>query len=275
MKRFLPIFFLLCAIFCTLTGCDYFAHVRPQQKVEVRPKVQQVYTIPMPKQIVDIAAERGVEVKFSYGTQAQIVVHTNLADSTLVSIRQEGKLLTFSHEKSLHNLDGVHTCIEVVGPQQIYRFTARSGAYIKFVQPTFTTDSLSLNAYSGGEIKLPAAEVRRTLFINTSSAGEVICDSLSTLQVNIEATSGSSIRLYNSQILKNAQADASSGANILLEGIAPSIYYEASSGAFISAREMYAKQGYAEASSGANIDCSNEHHQEKVSSGGSVDNKER
>lgn len=273
MKHYVSLFLLLLTVSFGLSSCHHLAHVRSEQKVELLPEAQQVYTVPMPQQVKAIVAERGIEVKYSYGQQPQIVVHTNLSDSTLIDIRQENTDLILSYDDDLHNLDDVQTTIEIITARPLYHFTASSGANIKFVQRNFKADSLNLNADSGGEIAISVAEVRTALSINTSSAGKVVCDTISTSQCHLDASAGSYIGMYNSKVFKSVKAIASSGANINLQGSTPSVYYEASSGADIRAQEMYAQQGYAEASSGASIYSANKQHQEQVTSGGSVDNQ--
>lgn len=273
MKHYVSLFLLLLTVSFGLSSCQHLARVLSEQKVDLLPKVQQIYTVPMPQQVKAIVAERGIEVKYSYGQQPKIVVHTNLADSTLIDIRQEGTDLILSYDDDLHNLDSIQTTIEITTAQPLSHFTASSGANIKFVQRNFKADSLNLNADSGGEIAISVAEVRTALSINTSSAGKVVCDTISTSLCRIDADEGGYIEMHNSKVFKLVKVYALGRAFIGLQGSTLSAYYEASGGANIRAQEMYAQQGYAEASNGAYIHSANKQHLEWVTSGGSVANQ--
>ncbi|SNZ00477.1 head GIN domain-containing protein [Flagellimonas pacifica] len=90
-----------------------------------------------------------------------------------------------------------------------------------------------------------------TALKSSSGADLIVQNAINSERIELDASSGSDLRIE--LMASEVSADASSGAGIKISGKADILYADASSGADIRARELMTKRCNADASSGADI----------------------
>lgn len=107
--------------------------------------------------------------------------------------------------------------------------------------------------------------------IRASSGAQVKSENtIQTTTLNLDSSSGSSIKIYVNA--EEINSESSSGSNIKIQGKTKELSAKSSSGSSINADNLKATNVYAKASSGANIDVNvSEKLTAKASSGGDID----
>ena len=167
-----------------------------------------------------------------------------------VVCKVEGGKLTATIDNKINSISNVNVKIYLPKSDKIDKISTASAGEAH-IYPTIKSPSLAIESSSGSKVEITTAEVGN-LAINTSSAGTIKGSFKSESSANLAASSAGKIDI--TLLGKEVKCDASSGADIKLNGQAIKLNAEASSAANIEAETFVVENVNAEASSGGDVD---------------------
>ena len=214
-----------------------------------------------------IYVSRAVKVIMENRSDNKVVISADDNVMEYVICKVEGGKLTATIDNKINSISNVNVKIYLPKSEKIDKISTASGGEAH-IYPTIKTTSLTIESSSGSKVDITTAEAGK-LVINASSAGNIKGSFKSDNSANLAASSAGKIDI--TLLGKEVKCDASSGANIKLNGQAIKLNAEASSAANIEAETFVVEDVYAAASSGGDIDVfAQKQLNANASSGGGV-----
>lgn len=214
-----------------------------------------------------ICVSRGVNVIMENRSNDKVIISADDNVMEYVVCKVEGGKLTATIDNKINSISNVNVKIYLPKSDKIDKISTASAGEAH-IYPTIKSPSLAIESSSGSKVEITTAEVGN-LAINTSSAGTIKGSFKSESSANLVASSAGKIDI--TLLGKEVKCDASSGANIKLNGQAIKLNAEASSAANIEAETFVAENVNASASSGGDIDVfAQKQLNANASSGGGV-----
>ena len=193
---------------------------------------------------------RAVKVIMENRTDNKVVISADDNVMEYVVCKVEGGKLTATIDSKINSISNVNVKIYLPKSDKIDKIST-SSAGEAHIYPSIKSPSLAIESSSGSKVEITTAEVGK-LAINVSSAGWIKGSFKSESSANLAASSAGKIDI--TLLGKEVKCDASSGANIKLNGQAIKLNAEASSAANIEAETFVVENVNAEASSGGDVD---------------------
>ena len=197
-----------------------------------------------------IYVSRGVNVIMENRSNDKVIISADDNVMEYVVCKVEGGKLTATIDSKINSISNVNVKIYLPKSDKIDKIST-SSAGEAHIYPSIKSPSLAIESSSGSKVEITTAEVGK-LAINVSSAGWIKGSFKSESSANLAASSAGKIDI--TLLGKEVKCDASSGANIKLNGQAIKLNAEASSAANIEAETFVAENVNAEASSGGDVD---------------------
>ena len=197
-----------------------------------------------------IYVSRGVNVIMENRSNDKVIISADDNVMEYVVCKVEGGKLTATIDSKINSISNVNVKIYLPKSDKIDKIST-SSAGEAHIYPSIKSSSLAIESSSGSKVEITTAEVGK-LAINVSSAGWIKGSFKSESSANLAASSAGKIDI--TLLGKEVKCDASSGANIKLNGQAIKLNAEASSAANIEAETFVAENVNAEASSGGDVD---------------------
>ena len=197
-----------------------------------------------------IYVSRAVKVIMENRSDNKVVISADNNVMEYVVCKVEGGKLWATIDNKINSISNVNVKIYLPKSEKIDKISTASGGEAH-IYPTIKSSSLTIESSSGSEVEIITTEVGK-LTVNASSAGTIKGSFKSESSANLAASSAGKIDI--TLLGKEVKCEASSGANIKLNGQANKLNAEASSAADINAKTFTAENVYAAASSGADID---------------------
>lgn len=197
-----------------------------------------------------IYVSRGVNVIMENRSNDKVIISADDNVMEYVVCKVEGGKLTATIDSKINSISNVNVKIYLPKSDKIDKIST-SSAGEAHIYPSIKNPSLAIESSSGSEVEITTAEVGK-LAINVSSAGSIKGSFKSESSANLAASSAGKIDI--TLLGKEVKCDASSGANIKLNGQAIKLNAEASSAANIEAETFVVENVNAEASSGGDVD---------------------
>ena len=197
-----------------------------------------------------IYVSRGVNVIMENRSNDKVIISADDNVMEYVVCKVEGGKLTATIDSKINSISNVNVKIYLPKSDKIDKISTASAGEAH-IYPTIKSPSLAIESSSGSKVEITTAEVGK-LAINVSSAGWIKGSFKSESSANLAASSAGKIDI--TLLGKEVKCDASSGANIKLNGQAIKLNAEASSAANIEAETFVAENVNAEASSGGDVD---------------------
>lgn len=197
-----------------------------------------------------IYVSRGVNVIMENRSNDKVIISADDNVMEYVVCKVEGGKLTATIDSKINSISNVNVKIYLPKSDKIDKIST-SSAGEAHIYPSIKSPSLAIESSSGSEVEITTAEVGK-LAINVSSAGTIKGSFKSESSANLAASSAGKIDI--TLLGKEVKCDASSGANIKLNGQAIKLNAEASSAANIEAETFVVENVNAEASSGGDVD---------------------
>lgn len=214
-----------------------------------------------------ICVSRSVNVIMENRSNDKVVISADDNVMEYVVCKVEGGKLTATIDNKINSISNVNVKIYLPKGDKIDKISTASAGEAH-IYPTIKSPSLAIESSSGSKVEITTAEVGN-LAINASSAGTIKGSFKSESSANLAASSAGKIDI--TLLSKEVKCDASSGANIKLNGQAIKLNAEASSAANIVAETFVAENVNAAASSGGDIDVfAQKQLNASASSGGGV-----
>ena len=197
-----------------------------------------------------IYVSRGVNVIMENRSNDKVIISADDNVMEYVVCKVEGGKLTATIDSKINSISNVNVKIYLPKSDKIDKIST-SSAGEAHIYPSIKSPSLAIESSSGSKVEITTAEVGK-LAINVSSAGTIKGSFKSESSANLAASSAGKIDI--TLLGKEVKCDASSGANIKLNGQAIKLNAEASSAANIEAETFVVENVNAEASSGGDVD---------------------
>lgn len=197
-----------------------------------------------------IYVSRCVNVIMENRSNDKVIISADDNVMEYVVCKVEGGKLTATIDSKINSISNVNVKIYLPKSDKIDKIST-SSAGEAHIYPTIKSSSLAIESSSGSKVEITTAEVGK-LAINVSSAGWIKGSFKSESSANLAASSAGKIDI--TLLGKEVKCDASSGANIKLNGQAIKLNAEASSAANIEAETFVVENVNAEASSGGDVD---------------------
>lgn len=197
-----------------------------------------------------IYVSRGVNVIMENRSNDKVIISADDNVMEYVVCKVEGGKLTATIDSKINSISNVNVKIYLPKSDKIDKIST-SSAGEAHIYPSIKSPSLAIESSSGSKVEITTAEVGK-LAINVSSAGWIKGSFKSESSANLAASSAGKIDI--TLLGKEVKCDASSGANIKLNGQAIKLNAEASSAANIEAETFVVENVNAEASSGGDVD---------------------
>ena len=197
-----------------------------------------------------IYVSRGVNVIMENRSNDKVIISADDNVMEYVVCKVEGGKLTATIDSKINSISNVNVKIYLPKSDKIDKIST-SSAGEAHIYPSIKSTSLAIESSSGSKVEITTAEVGK-LAINVSSAGWIKGSFKSESSANLAASSAGKIDITLRG--KEVKCDASSGANIKLNGQAIKLNAEASSAANIEAETFVVENVNAEASSGGDVD---------------------
>lgn len=197
-----------------------------------------------------IYVSRGVNVIMENRSNDKVIISADDNVMEYVVCKVEGGKLTATIDSKINSISNVNVKIYLPKSDKIDKIST-SSAGEAHIYPSIKSPSLAIESSSGSKVEITTAEVGK-LAINVSSAGWIKGSFKSESSANLAASSAGKIDITLRG--KEVKCDASSGANIKLNGQAIKLNAEASSAANIEAETFVVENVNAEASSGGDVD---------------------
>lgn len=197
-----------------------------------------------------IYVSRGVNVIMENRSNDKVIISADDNVMEYVVCKVEGGKLTATIDSKINSISNVNVKIYLPKSDKIDKIST-SSAGEAHIYPTIKSSSLAIESSSGSKVEITTAEVGK-LAINVSSAGWIKGSFKSESSANLAASSAGKIDI--TLLGKEVKCDASSGADIKLNGQAIKLNAEASSAANIEAETFVVENVNAEASSGGDVD---------------------
>ena len=197
-----------------------------------------------------IYVSRAVKVIMENRSDNKVVISADDNVMEYVVCKVEGGKLWATIDSKINSISNVNVKIYLPKSEKIDKISTASGGEAH-IYPTIKSSSLTIESSSGSEVEIITTEVGK-LTVNASSAGTIKGSFKSESSANLAASSAGKIDI--TLLGKEVKCEASSGANIKLNGQANKLNAEASSAADINAKTFTAENVYAAASSGADVD---------------------
>ena len=197
-----------------------------------------------------IYVSRGVNVIMENRSNDKVIISADDNVMEYVVCKVEGGKLTATIDSKINSISNVNVKIYLPKSDKIDKIST-SSAGEAHIYPSIKSPSLAIESSSGSKVEITTAEVGK-LAINVSSAGWIKGSFKSESSANLAASSAGKIDI--TLLGKEVKCDASSGADIKLNGKAIKLNAEASSAANIEAETFVAENVNAEASSGGDVD---------------------
>ena len=197
-----------------------------------------------------ICVSRSVNVIMENRSNDKVVISADDNVMEYVVCKVEGGKLTATIDNKINSISNVNVKIYLPKSDKIDKISTASAGEAH-IYPSIKSPSLAIESSSGSEVEITTAEVGN-LAINASSAGTIKGSFKSESSANLAASSAGKIDI--TLLGKEVKCDASSGANIKLNGQAIKLNAEASSAANIEAETFVAENVNASASSGGDVD---------------------
>ena len=197
-----------------------------------------------------IYVSRGVNVIMENRSNDKVIISADDNVMEYVICKVEGGKLTATIDSKINSISNVNVKIYLPKSDKIDKIST-SSAGEAHIYPSIKSPSLAIESSSGSKVEITTAEVGK-LAINVSSAGWIKGSFKSESSANLAASSAGKIDI--TLLGKEVKCDASSGADIKLNGQAIKLNAEASSAANIEAETFVVENVNAEASSGGDVD---------------------
>jgi len=197
-----------------------------------------------------IYVSRGVNVIMENRSNDKVIISADDNVMEYVVCKVEGGKLTATIDSKINSISNVNVKIYLPKSDKIDKISTSSAGEVH-IYPTIKSSSLAIESSSGSKVEITTAEVGK-LAINVSSAGWIKGSFKSESSANLAASSAGKIDI--TLLGKEVKCDASSGADIKLNGQAIKLNAEASSAANIEAETFVVENVNAEASSGGDVD---------------------
>lgn len=197
-----------------------------------------------------IYVSRGVNVIMENRSNDKVIISADDNVMEYVVCKVEGGKLTATIDSKINSISNVNVKIYLPKSDKIDKIST-SSAGEAHIYPSIKSPSLAIESSSGSKVEITTAEVGK-LAINVSSAGWIKGSFKSESSANLAASSAGKIDI--TLLGKEVKCDASSGADIKLNGQAIKLNAEASSAANIEAETFVVENVNAEASSGGDVD---------------------
>lgn len=197
-----------------------------------------------------IYVSRGVNVIMENRSNDKVIISADDNVMEYVVCKVEGDKLTATIDSKINSISNVNVKIYLPKSDKIDKIST-SSAGEAHIYPSIKSPSLAIESSSGSKVEITTAEVGK-LAINVSSAGWIKGSFKSESSANLAASSAGKIDI--TLLGKEVKCDASSGADIKLNGQAIKLNAEASSAANIEAETFVAENVNAEALSGGDVD---------------------
>ncbi|MBO5463893.1 MAG: DUF2807 domain-containing protein [Alistipes sp.] len=197
-----------------------------------------------------IYVSRGVNVIMENRSNDKVIISADDNVMEYVVCKVEGGKLTATIDSKINSISNVNVKIYLPKSEKIDKIST-SSAGEAHIYPSIKSPSLAIESSSGSKVEITTAEVGK-LAINVSSAGWIKGSFKSESSANLAASSAGKIDI--TLLGKEVKCDASSGADIKLNGQAIKLNAEASSAANIEAETFVVENVNAEASSGGDVD---------------------
>ena len=197
-----------------------------------------------------IYVSRGVNVIMENRSNDKVIISADDNVMEYVVCKVEGGKLTATIDSKINSISNVNVKIYLPKSDKIDKIST-SSAGEAHIYPSIKSPSLAIESSSGSKVEITTAEVGK-LAINVSSAGWIKGSFKSESSANLAASSAGKIDI--TLLGKEVKCDASSGANIKLNGQTNKLNAEASSAANIEAETFVVENVYAAASSRGDVD---------------------
>ena len=197
-----------------------------------------------------IYVSRGVNVIMENRSNDKVIISADDNVMEYVICKVEGGKLTATIDSKINSISNVNVKIYLPKSDKIDKIST-SSAGEAHIYPSIKSPSLAIESSSGSKVEITTAEVGK-LAINVSSAGWIKGSFKSESSANLATSSAGKIDI--TLLGKEVKCDASSGADIKLNGQAIKLNAEASSAANIEAETFVVENVNAEASSGGDVD---------------------
>ena len=197
-----------------------------------------------------IYVSRGVNVIMENRSNDKVIISADDNVMEYVVCKVEGGKLWATIDSKINSISNVNVKIYLPKSDKIDKIST-SSAGEAHIYPSIKSPSLAIESSSGSKVEITTAEVGK-LAINVSSAGWIKGSFKSESSANLAASSAGKIDI--TLLGKEVKCDASSGADIKLNGQAIKLNAEASSAANIEAETFVVENVNAEASSGGDVD---------------------
>ena len=192
----------------------------------------------------------GVNVIMENRSNDKVIISADDNVMEYVVCKVEGGKLTATIDSKINSISNVNVKIYLPKNEKVDKISSSLGGEAH-IYPTIKSSSLAIESSSGSKVEITTAEVGK-LAINVSSAGWIKGSFKSESSANLAASSAGKIDI--TLLGKEVKCDASSVANIKLNGQAIKLNAEASSAANIEAETFVAENVNASASSGGDVD---------------------
>lgn len=192
----------------------------------------------------------GVNVIMENRSNDKVIISADDNVMEYVVCKVEGGKLTATIDSKINSISNVNVKIYLPKSDKIDKISTSLGGEAH-IYPSIKSPSLAIESSSGSKVEITTAEVGK-LAINVSSAGWIKGSFKSESSANLAASSAGKIDI--TLLGKEVKCDASSVANIKLNGQAIKLNAEASSAANIEAETFVAENVNASASSGGDVD---------------------